>query len=88
MAESQHVQPKQKLSDKEKNKLEVNFRNKEEKAKVKEELTKLFDGKFMEAFLDKNFHTLRTAFNQESKKYKEKEPKKKWKFFDQLSFLT
>ena len=101
MAESENVQPKQKLSDEEKTKLinfykdnkalwssEVNFRNKEEKSEVKEELTKLFDGKFTEAFLDKNFHALRTAFNRESKKYKEKEPKKKWKFFDQLSFLT
>ena len=101
MAESQNVQPKQKLSDEEKSKLinfykdnralwssEVNFRNKEEKSVVKEDLIELFDGKFTEAFLDKNVHALRSAFNRESKKYKEKEPKNKWKFFEQLSFLT
>ena len=74
--------PTQRLSDEEKNKLinfykdnktlwssEVNFWNKEEKAEVKKELTKLFDGKFTEAFLDKNFHALRTTFNPEPKKY-------------------
>lgn len=94
-------QAKQKLSEEEKNELikfynenkslwssEVNFRNKEEKAEVKEQLTKVFDGKYTEAFLDKNFHALRTAFIRERKKYQQKEPKKKWKFFDQLSFLT
>ena len=98
MADSQ--QAKQKLSEEEKIKLikfykdnkalwssEVSFRNKEEKAEVKEEITKLFEGKFTDAFLDKSFHALRTAFGRELKKYKEKEPKKKWKFFDQLSFL-
>ena len=40
-----------------------------------------------EAFLDKSFHALRTAFDRESKKYKEREPKKKCKLFDQLFFL-
>lgn len=98
MAEKQEA--KLKLSDEEKKKLinfykdkkalwssEVNFRNREEKAEVKEELTKIFDGKFPETFLDKSFHALRTAYIRESKKYKENEPKKRWKFFDQLSFL-
>ena len=39
-------------------------------------------------FLDRNFHALRTTFNRESRKYKDKAPKKKWKLFDKLSFLT
>lgn len=99
MAENQ--QPKLKLSDEEKSKLicfykdhkelwssSINFRSKEEKSELKEELINLFEGSFTEDFLDKNFHALRTAFNRESKKYKDKEPKKKWKFFDQLSFLA
>ena len=43
---------------------------------------------FRRIFLIKNFHDLRTAFNRESKKYKDKAPKKKQKFFDKLSFLT
>ena len=106
MADSENVQPKQKLSDKKnlstlinlfclcykQNKAlwssEVNFPNKEEKSAVKEDLVSLFRGRFSEDFLDGNFYALRTAFNRESKKYKDKAPKKKWKFFDKLSFLT
>ena len=101
MTDSENVKPKQKLPDEEKISLinfykqnkafqssEVNFRNKEEKSAVKEDLVSPFDGRFSEDFLDKNFHALRTAFNRESKKYKDKAPKKKWKFFDKLSFLT
>lgn len=101
MADNQQMQPKLKLSDEEKSKLicfykdhkelwssSINFRSKEEKSELKEELINLFEGSFTEDFLDKNFHALRTAFNRESKKYKDKEPKKKWKFFDQLSFLA
>ena len=67
---------------------EVNFRNKEEKSAVKEDLLSLFGGRFSEDFLDGNFYALRTALNRESKKYKDKAPEKKWKFFDKLSFLT
>ena len=101
MVDSENVQPKQKLSDEEKTTLinfykenkalwssEVNFRNKEEKSAVKEDLVSLFDGRFSEDFLDRNFHALRAAFNRELKKYKDKAPKKRWKFFDKLSFLT
>ena len=106
MADSENVQPKQKLSDKKnlstlinlfclcykQNKAlwssEVNFPNKEEKSAVKEDLVSLFGGRFSEDFLDGNFYALRTAFNRESKKYKDKAPKKKWKFFDKLPFLT
>ena len=101
MVDSENLQPRQKLSDEEKTAIinfykqnkalwssEVNFRNKEEKLAVKEDLVSLFDGRFSEDFLDRNFHALRTAFNRESKKYKDKAPKKKWKFFDKLSFLT
>ena len=101
MTDSENVKPKQKLPDEEKISLinfykqnkafqcsEVNFRNKEEKSAVKEDLVSPFDGRFSEDFLDKNFHALRTAFNRELKKYKDKAPKKKWKFFDKLSFLT
>ena len=95
------MQSKQKLSDDEKTTLinfykenkafwssEVNFRNKEEKSAVKEQLLTLFEGKYSEGFLDKNFHALRTAFSREHKKYKGNPSKKKWKFYDQLSFLT
>ena len=95
------MQSKQKLSDDEKTTLinfykenkafwssEVNFRNKEEKSAVKEQLLTLFEGKYLEGFLDKNFHALRTAFSREHKKYKGNPSKKKWKFYDQLSFLT
>ena len=98
MAEKQDL--KLKLCDEEKSKLidffkvnkalwssSTNFRDKEEKVNVKKALVDLFDGKFTETFLEKQFHALRTAFNRESKKYKEKEPKKKWKFFEQLQFL-
>ena len=44
---------------------EINSRNKEEKAAAKENLLSLFDGRYSEEFLDKTFHALRTAFNQE-----------------------
>ena len=83
-------QVKLKLSDEEKYKLidfykvnkalwssSTNFREKEEKAKAREELVNLFDSKYTDAFLEKNFHAPQTVFNRESKKYKEKEPKKK-----------
>jgi len=101
MAEDQQVQSKLKLSDEENLKLvnfykdnkeiwssSVSFRSKKHKSEVKEELINLFDDAFEEAFLEKNFHALRTAFNRETKKYKDKEPKRKWKFFDELSFLA
>ena len=99
MADSEKVQPKQKLSDEEKTTLinfykqnkalwysEVNFRNKEDKSGVIEDLVSLFDGSFSEDFLDRNFHALRAAFNRESQKYKDKAPKKKWKFLISYAF--
>ena len=101
MAVSQNMQSKQKLSDDEKTTLinfykenkafwssEVNFQNKEEKSAVKEQLLTLFEGKYSEGFLDKNFHAFHTAFSREHKKYKGNPSKKKRKFYDQLSFLT
>ena len=100
MADSENVEPKQKLSHEGKTTLinfyiknnafwssEVNFRNKEEKSAVKEDLVSLFDGRFSEDFFDRNFHALGTAFNRESKKYRDKAPKKKCKFFDKLPLL-
>ena len=100
MADGESVQPKQKLSDEEKTTLinfykqnkalwcsEINFRSKEDKSGVIEDLVSLFDGSLSEDFLDRNFHVLRAAFNRESQKYKDKAPKKKLKFFDKLSFL-
>ena len=99
MADSEKVQPKQKLSDEEKTTLinfykqnkalwysEVNFRNKEDKSGVIEDLVSLFDGSFSEDLLDRNFHALRAAFNRESQKYKDKAPKKKWKFLISYAF--
>ena len=101
MADSGKMQPKQKLPDEEKTTLinfykqnkalwssDVNYQNKEDKSAVKEDLVSLFDGRFSEDFLDRNFHVLQTTFSRESKKYKDKALKKKWKFFDKLSFLT
>ena len=95
------MQSKKRLSDDEKTTLinfykeneafwssKVNFRNKEEKSAVKEQLLTLFEGKYSEGFFDKNFHALRTAFSREHKKYKGNPSKKKWKFYDHLSFLT
>ena len=94
MAVSQNMQSKQKLSDDEKTTLinfykenkafwssEVNFQNKEEKSAVKEQLLTLFEGKYSEGFLDKNFHAFHTAFSREHKKYKGN-PSKKKKTFD------
>ena len=101
IADSENVQPKQRLFDEEKTTLinfskqnealwssEVNFQNMEEKSAVKEDLVSLFDWRFSEDFLDRNFHALRTGFNRQSEKQKDKAPKKKWKFFDKLFFLT
>jgi len=47
----------------------------------------LFEQKYTEELLDKTFHALRTAYVRELRKYKDKSPKKKWKFFDDLEFL-
>ena len=83
MADSENKQLKQKLSDEEKpilimfhkqNKAlwssGVNFRNKEEKSTVKEDLVSLFDGRFSKDFLDRNFHALQTAENRRNTKIK------------------
>ena len=101
MADNEEAPLKQKLSDDEKSRLISFYKDnkelwsssvscrKEKKCEIKEELVNLFDGAFTEDFLDKNFHALRTAYNRETKKYKQgKEPKKKWKFFDKMSFLA
>ena len=74
MADGESVQPKQKLSDEEKTTLinfykqnkalwysEINFRSKEDKSGVIEDLVSLFDGSLSEDFLDRNFHVLRAA---------------------------
>ena len=99
IADSENVQPEQKLSDEEKATLidfykhndalwssEVNFWNKKEKSAVRENLVSLSDGRFSEDFLDRNFHALRAAFHTELKKYKDKAPMKKWKFLISYPF--
>ena len=100
MAVPSEVLKKPKLSTEEKTKLilfyKVNkelwssdFRtSREEKTALKETLVGLFVQKYTEEFLDKTFHALRTAYVREVRKYKDKSPKKKWKFYDDLEFLN
>ena len=91
-----------KLSEEEKNTLiefyEINkpfwscdskFKDKEEKGTTGHEMVKLFDQTYSADFLEKTFHTLRTAFIREHKKIAAgQDPnKKKWKFYEKLKFL-
>ena len=57
---------KKKLSEEEKNTLID--KNKEEKGATRDEMVKLFDQTYSANFLEKTFHTLRTAFIREHKK--------------------
>ena len=93
---------KKKLSEEEKNTLigfyEINkplwssdskFKDKEQKGATRDEMVKLFDQTYSADFLEKTFHTLRTAFIREHKKIAAgQDPnKKKWKFYEKLKFL-
>ena len=93
---------KKKLSEEEENTLigfyEINkpfwssdskFKDKEEKGATRYEMVKLFDHTYSADFLEKTFHTLRTAFIREHKKIAAgQDPnKKKWKFYEKLKFL-
>ena len=93
---------KKKLSKKEKNTLigfcEINkplwsshskFKDKEEKGATRDEMVKLFDRTYSADFLEKTFHTLRTAFIREHKKAAAgQDPiKKKLRFYEKLEFL-
>ena len=93
---------KKKLSEEEKNTLiefyEINkpfwssdskFKDKEENGVTRDEMVKLFDQTYSADFLEKTFHTLRTAFIREHKKIAAgQDPnKKKWKFYEKLKFL-
>ena len=93
---------KKKLSEEEKNTLigfyEINkplwssdskFKDKEEKGVTRDKIVKLFDQTYSADFLEKTFHTLRTAFIREHKKIAAgQDPnKKKWKFYEKLEFL-
>ena len=71
------------LSEKEKHVLigflrdsESSFRNNEEKLATKEDLVKLFDGKYEEKILEKTFHSLRVGFARELRKHKDKSPRR------------
>ena len=44
------------------------FKDKEEKCVTRDEMVKLFDQTYSADFLEKTFHTLRTAFIREHKK--------------------
>ena len=44
------------------------FKDKEEKCATRDEMIKLFDQTYSADFLEKTFHTLRTAFIREHKK--------------------
>ena len=70
---------KKKLSEEEKNTFigfyKVNkpssdskFKDKEEKGVTRDEMVNLFDQTYLADFLEKTFHTLRTAFIREHKK--------------------
>ena len=93
---------KKKLSEEEKNTLigfykinkplwssDSKFKDKEEKGVTRDKIVKLFDQTYSADFLEKTFHTLRTAFIREHKKIAAgQDPnKKKWKFYEKLKFL-
>ena len=65
------------------------FKDKEEKGATGDEMVKLFDQTYSADFLEKTFHTLRTAFIREHKKIAAgQDPiNKKWKFYEKLEFL-
>ena len=65
------------------------FKDKEEKGATRDEKVKLFDQTYSADFLEKTFHTLRTAFIREHKKIAAgQDPnKKEWKFYEKLKFL-
>ena len=93
---------KKKLSEEEKNTLigfykinkllwssDSKFKDKEEKGAARDKIVKLSDQTYSADFLEKTFHTVRTAFIQEHKKIAAgQDPnKKKWKFNEKLEFL-
>uniref|UniRef100_A0A0K2UQC6 Homeobox protein cutlike [Musca domestica] n=1 Tax=Lepeophtheirus salmonis TaxID=72036 RepID=A0A0K2UQC6_LEPSM len=64
------------------------YRNKEKRYQTKRELVDNFNGKFSIHTLEKCFHSLRTCQLREIKKIQHGvHIKRKWKFFDELSFL-
>ena len=99
MAVASEALRKPKLSTEEKTKLILFYKenkelwssdfriSREEKVALKDTLVGLFEQKYTEELLEKTFHALRTAYVREVKKYKDKSPKKKWKFYDDLEFL-
>ena len=58
------------------------FKDKEEKDATRDEMVNLLDQTYSADFLEKTFHTLRTAFIREHKKIAAGQDlnKKKWKF--------
>ena len=65
------------------------FKDKEEKGAARDKIVKLFDQTYSADFLEKTFHTIRTAFIQEHKEITAgQDPNKKiWKFNEKLEFL-
>ena len=65
-------------------------KNKLEKHTLKEQMVDLFHGKYKVEILERTFHVLRTSMLREVKTTDENGlhlSDKKWKFFDDLSFL-
>ena len=65
-------------------------KNRVEKQTLKEQMVNLFDGKYKIEILERTFHVLRTSMLREVKTTGENGlhlSDKKWKFFDDLSFL-
>ena len=65
------------------------FKDKEGKGPTRKEMVKLFDQTYSADFLEKTFHTFRTAFIREHKKIAAgQDPnRKKWKFYEKLEYL-
>ena len=69
--------------------IDTKFKDKEEKRATRDEMVKLIDQMYSADFLEKHFHTLRTAFIWKHTKIAAgQDPnKKKWKFYKKLKFL-
>ena len=68
----------------------ISAKNKAEKHAAEIKLTKLFEKKYSLEILERNFHSLHSAMKSEVKKRNQQTntPKKKWKFYDAMLFIT
>ena len=68
----------------------ISAKNKAEKHAAKIKLTELFENIYSLEILERNFHSLHSAMKREVKKKNQQTntPKKKWKFYDAMLFIT